>query len=282
MATVGQYRKKIKSAKGVGKITKALQMVSASKMKRAQEQATYGLPYTNEMHAISKVFSGRVDEGVHPLLMVPNSSNELIIVIAPEKGLCGSLVSNLSYKLDDIVGTDLAKYQFITLGKKAEYIVNRHGGTIIAQFNLGIGKPSYEIIPPIARIITDKFTNGEIGKVSILYSHFLNTMNQQANQITLLPISIDETESNVEKRKDNDILFEPSANELANLFFERYIEVEIYQLVLESYASEHSARMVAMKNANDNAKNLISYLSLEYNKARQSAITAEIADIATS
>lgn len=280
MATLRQYKKKIKSARGIAKITKALQMVSASKTKKAQELAHAGIPYVTAMHGLTPYFGGHIDAESHPLFITPDSQKELVVLVGPEKGLCGNLIGSLGSKVSSILTKDKSQYEFIAVGKKAEYIVLKKHLAIIAEFNLGTVKPTYDMILPIVRLITEKFTTDKVGRVSLLYSHFNSATNYEPTYKVLLPVTAESLKE--EDVVESTVLFEPSAEEIARYFFDRYIEIEIYQALLESYASEHGARMVAMKNANDNAKGLINYLSLEYNKARQSAITSEIADISAS
>ena len=282
MSAINKYRKKIKSAKNIAKITKAMQMVAASKMKKAQISAMKSKVYTRELTNLSKILSSQVDEQVHPLMRKDIGGKNLIFVIASEKGLCGSLITNMSRKLIEIIGsTDLSATDFIVVGKKAKYVVGKIGGNIIGEFSLGISAPRYELVPPIARLIEQKFISGEVGKVTCLYTEFYTTINQEALYKILLPLNLAGIDlgDNQETVYDSYVKFEPSVDLICEEFLSIYLETEIYQLLLESFASEQSARMVAMKNATDNAKSLISQLTLEYNKKRQELITAEITDI---
>lgn len=283
MSAVAKYRKKIKSAKNIAKITKAMQMVAASKMRRAQDSATRSKVYASELVKLSTILSSQIDESVHPLLRKPSEARDLVLVIAPEKGLCGSLVTNISRKLLEVVGTtDPSKIDFIVVGKKARHVVGRLSGNIIGEFTLGISQPTYEIVPPIARLIEKEFIDGIVGRVVCLYTEFHTTINQETLYKVLLPLNLagnDILERSVENGYKGYIKFEPSADIISTEFLSMFLETEIYQLLLESYASEQSARMVAMKNATDNARSLISLLTLEYNKKRQEMITSEIIDI---
>ena len=283
MSAIAKYRKKIKSAKNIAKITKAMQMVAASKMKRAQESALKSKVYTTELMNLSLILSSQIDESVHPLLRKTLFDRDLILIIAPEKGLCGSLVTNISRKLLEISGAKgMSKVDFIVVGKKAKYVVNRLSGNIVGEFSVGVSQPKYEIVPPIARLIEGKFINGEVGRVICLYTEFYTTINQEPLYKILLPLNLvggDILEGAIGINLIDYIKFEPSADVICNEFLSMFLETEIYQLLLESFASEQSARMVAMKNATDNAKSLISQLTLEYNKKRQEIITSEIIDI---
>jgi F-type H+-transporting ATPase subunit gamma len=283
MSAIAKYRKKIKSAKNIAKITKAMQMVAASKMRRAQDSATRSKVYTSELVNLSSILSSQIDESVHPLLRKSSTTRDLIVIIAPEKGLCGSLVTNISRKLLEIIGsTDASKTDFIVVGKKARHIVGKMSGNIIGEFILGVSQPTYEIVPPITRLIEKEFVDGVVGRVVCLYTEFHTTINQETLYKVLLPLSLagnDILEKSVENGYKGYIKFEPSADVVCTEFLSMFLETEIYQLLLESYASEQSARMVAMKNATDNAKSLMSQLTLEYNKKRQEMITSEIIDI---
>ncbi len=287
MASIRLYRKKIKSAKNIAKITKAMQMVAASKMKRAQVMAETSRDYSSGIMNLSNIISSRLDSSTHPLLMskMVGSEGEMIILIAPEKGLCGALLTNMVRCIIKLYSPQAIKnIRFIAIGKKAKYIITRIGGTILAEFNIGLSQPSYDIVSPIAHLISESFIKGDIGKVSVLYNEFINTMTQKPIQKTLLPLTMISEESNkvAQNLQNTDMIFEPSAKDITDSLLERYLEIEIYQFLLEAFASEQSARMVAMKNATDNAKGLISDLTIKYNKARQAGITAEIIDIASA
>jgi F-type H+-transporting ATPase subunit gamma len=203
-----------------------------------------------------------------------------VVLIAPEKGLCGGLITNIYKKFAQIKDTSVEGYRFITVGKRAKKIVNKLGGDIVADFEIGYSKPSYDLVPTIAKLIKEKFLASEVQKVSVFYSEFVNVMTQVPIQKTLLPLQFDET-SEIAKTK-NDYLFEPTTTAVVEFLLDRYLEVEIYQFLLEAYASEQSARMVAMKNATDNAETLITDLSISYNKARQASITNELTDISSA
>ncbi len=280
MSSVRQFRKKIKSAKNIAKLTRAMQFVAASKMKRAQDSAAGGKDYVNGLINLSYLLSNYLDPKLHPLLKDGSEEGKVIIVVvAPEKGLCGSLITNLSKKLLSVMDvTSKQKIEFITVGKKANQVVRRIDGEIIAEFALGLSSPKYEIVPPIAKLIEERFREGLAARVVFVFSEFVNTLSQIPTERTLLPLKLTLQEE-ISKQVIKDYLFEPSAKEIVEPFLDMYLEVEIFQILQESYAAEQSARMVAMKNATDNAQSLIGELSLEYNKVRQSIITAEILDI---
>lgn len=287
MASVRLYRKKIKSAKNIAKITKAMQMVAASKMKRAQLMAESSRDYSDGVLNLSNIISSRLDPMIHPLLMSKflGSEGEMVLLIAPEKGLCGGLLTNMARYIAKLyTPQEIKNIKFVAIGKKAKYIINRIGGHILADFEIGLSQPSYDIVSPISHLISDSFIKGDVGKVSVFYNEFVNTMTQKPNLKTLLPLTMNgyDEKDTVQNIKNTDMIFEPSARDITDSLLERYLEIEVYQFLLDAYASEQSARMVAMKNATDNAKGLISDLTIKYNKVRQAGITAEIIDIASA
>jgi F-type H+-transporting ATPase subunit gamma len=284
MASIRQYRKKIKSAKNIVKITRAMQMVAASKMKRAQDAALKGRAYSDGIRSLSSMLSRYIDHSTHPLLLsnLGRTGKELVLIVAPEKGLCGGLITDLARFVHKVyTDIDISSSQFIVVGKKAKNIVNMFGGSIIAEFSFGTGMPKYEVTPPLAKFIEEKFISGEVDNVKVIFSEFVNTTTQKPVQKLLLPLNVIE-EKEVVQSYSEDFLFEPSIKEIADPLLEMYMEIGIYQILLESYASEQSARMVAMKNATDNAQSLTNVLNLEYNKSRQAGITSEIIDMGRS
>ena len=325
MLTKRQLRKKIKSAKSIAKITRAMQMVAASKMKRAQLQAQASRTYVEGIGEFCSLLWSQADPSLHPLLIhKPDSiKDEIVILVAPDKGLCGSLVTNLARFFVQMFPATTT-IQFVTIGKKAKIIANRTEGTILADFVLGLSQPKYEIVPPIARLVAEKFLSPQIARVTAVYSGFISTMVQKPVFKPLLPLNLFRaseylafpktgmneariaafppkaepfskekprpsmggeasfTSQPQEKTKFSPYLFEPTTEAITHTLLQMYLEVEIYQFLLESYASEQSARMVAMKNATDNAQSLVSQLTLGYNNARQAGITAELIDIGTA
>jgi F-type H+-transporting ATPase subunit gamma len=280
MALIGAFKKKIKSAKNIAKITRAMQLVAASKMKKAQNSALSGKEYADGVYSLSGLVAKYYDEDTNKLVNKDNkkAAKTMIVLVAPEKGLCGSLITNLSKFVYKIMAEEKDS-EFLVIGKKAKQITARLRGNLIADFEMGVSSPKYDMVPPIARIIEERFIGGLNDKVVVVYSEFINTMEQKPKVKSLLPLTIEEGVSNDKPEYLSDYKFEPSLGEIANPLFEMYLETEIYQLLLESYASEQSARMVAMKNATDNASSLIEDLTVEFNKARQSAITNELLDI---
>lgn len=278
------YRKKIKTAKNIAKITKAMQMVAVSKMKRAQDAARASRDYSLGLSAFSKLLSTKLESTYHPLLSKVNegAAGDLVVFIGSEKGLCGSMLTNLAKKLlSQYPDLNSDKVRFISVANKAKGILTKFGGTIIADLEMGLSGPKYDSVVPIAKIIREEFLKGSVKNVKIVYTKFVSTMRQEATIDTLLPLR-QETVEQHETPGDDFTLFEPSAKAIINSLMDMYLETVIYQYLIEAYASEQSARMVAMKNATDNANSMISNLTVVYNNARQASITAEIIDIGSA
>lgn len=289
MAIVGLYRKKIRSAKNIEKLTRAMQLVAASKMKKAQTMALSGKDYAVGLSDMTNLLSAYVGSELNSLVGKPLNADSppLTVLIAPQKGLCGGLVTNLTrFVFKEISEGSSKKTDFVAIGNKAKLIARRLKLNVIAEFDLELSYPKYDFVPPVAGIIKDRFISGQSSKVNIIFAEFINTMVQVPQKRTLLPLNLNMGEEPVEvSSKDvnkKEYIFEPTPESIVNPLLEMYLEVEIYQILLESYASEQSARMVAMKNATDNAAGLISDLTIDFNKARQASITNEILDIANA
>lgn len=275
MATLLILRRRIKTARNVSKTTKAMQMIAASKLKKAQSAAVQSKPYVEKLEVLSKEMSVRIDrQNLNEYMIKPdNTDSKLHIVIAPDKGLCGGLVTNLMREV--VKMDDKSKNYFITVGKKAENYVASMGKEIIASFSFGTTLPSFEAVYPLSTIIDDYFLQKKVSEVVIITTKFINVFSQSPQILTLLPIALLEDT----KRIESTMLFEPTTNELLPDLLKRYIEMMLYQSMLESYASEQASRMIAMKNATDNALDIIDSLKLMYNKSRQEKITNELLDI---
>lgn len=246
-------------------------------MKRAQEIALSGREYSAGLEDLSGILS--LSGYSHPLMNEKNNESKKILVIlaAPEKGLCGSLITNLHKKLMFFIDENgRENIDFVCIGKKAVDMVRKLNLNIIADFTFGFSYPSFEFVTPIAKLAKEKFIDGSYGRVNFIYSDFVNTMTQIPHTRTLLPIS-----EKIMQEQENSgyVLFEPDTESILSPFLNMYVETQMYQVILEAYASEQSSRMVSMKAATDNAWNLIGQLTIDYNKARQSEITNEILDI---
>lgn len=274
MATLLTLKRRIKTAKNVSKTTKAMQMISASKLKKAQESATSSKPYVEKLESLSRNLSEKIDrDNLHEYMKTPDSKAKLLLVISPDKGLSGGLVTNLIREIYKLSSSE--KIYYITVGKKAEAAVSLLNKEIIASFPFGTSVPPFENVYPIAKLINEYFLGGKVSEVKILSTKFSGVFSQVPELKQLLPITIEDNE----KVQNLPTVFEPNVQELLPDLLQHFLEMLIYQGLLESYASEQAARMIAMKNATDNALDIISDLQLEYNKTRQEKITNELLDI---
>lgn len=285
MANTQDIRRRIKSIRNTSQITKAMQMVAASKMRKAQQHALAGRPYAATMNKVLVSAQNRTDPRFHPLLAIRPLQKELVLIISTDKGLCGALNTNLFREASNF---DPAKTSFVVTGKKARQFIARTKRELLADFELK-DSPSFVEAKPISKFCMEKFLRHEVDKVSVLYTHFINTINQRTVVQTLLPISSfdlpkGEGAQTDTKRADPMIgyIFEPDAAAVLDSVLPYYISYQVFQMILDARASEHSARMVAMKNATDNANQFIKDLTLEYNKMRQAGITTELLEIATA
>lgn len=277
MPSTLDLRRRIKSVKNTAQITKAMQMVAASKMRKAQAAAIAGRPYQEMLARVLAAVKGRVDPGDHQLLAVRPVNKELILIFSTDKGLCGPLNANLFRELGEV---DREKSEFAVSGRKAVQFITRTRRNLTADFAL---KDTIEFseIRPIAKFVSDKFISDEIDQVRVLYSKFVNTLVQQPVLRTLLPIPVEELGIKGPQGA-GEYLFEPDEQSVLDAILPHYLAFQLFQMALDARASEHSARMVAMKNATDNAKELIKDLTLEYNKVRQANITTELLEITTA
>jgi F-type H+-transporting ATPase subunit gamma len=282
MANTQDIRRRIKSIRNTAQITKAMQMVAASKMRKAQQQALAGRSYAELMNRILSSLKGRTDPLLHPLLQVRPTRKELVLVISTDKGLAGALNTNL---MREALTFDAAKTVYVSAGRKARQFIVRGRRELLASFELK-DAPRILETKSISRFCLEKFLTGEVDKVTVLYTHFINTINQKAVAQTLLPISQFPPPDESAKDSSADPLlgyiFEPSPEAVLDLMLPYYVQYQVYQMIQDARASEHSARMVAMKNATDNAHQFIKDLTLEYNKMRQASITTELLEISTA
>lgn len=272
MAQTKLIKSRMKAAKNISQITRAMQMVSAAKMKKAQNQALLNRNYSGKLFEMTRnLIKSKDKENI-------NNAKTLYLIITPSKGLCGSLNTNLARKLLEVTREDRENTYFVTIGKKGEQIVSRISNNLLASFDFGITQPKYEQVVPVAKLILEEFNKNTFSRVLVLYADFVNTLVQKPKILQILPINKEEAETS----QKIDYLFEPNKSSILTYLIPYYIENQIFQLVLEAYASEQSARMIAMKNATDNAQEVVHDLTLIYNRARQMQITNEINDIATA
>jgi len=293
MANLRDIRRRIKSVKNTAQITRAMQLVAAAKMKKAQDQALAGRDYAKQLKEVLVNLKQNVAEDAHPLLVKRDGDRELVLVISTDKGLCGGLNTNLYKKVRAEVS---AGAEFVTVGRKLRGTLEKLGKHLVADFEVKDPVPFSEA-RPIAKLLTKLYLEGKYDKVSVAFTNFVSTLRQEPTIHQLLPIDpaglgeeaayegmtgIDHGVADKQVALAKDYLFEPSAYDVLGTLLPQYVNFQIYQMLVESRASEHSARMVAMKGATDNAKKFIKELTLEYNKLRQAAITSELLEITTA
>ena len=277
-----EIRTKIKSIKNTQKITCAMEMVAASKMRKAQDRMFASRPYANKIKSvIQNMTTGRL-EYEHPYFIERKILRVGIIVITTDRGLCGGLNINLFKTMVQTLQTwnqQNIEVDICAIGKKAEAFFNRHGGQVVASVvNLG-DKPQLMDVFGSVKVMLDAYDEGKIDRLYIIHNVFVNTMSQKPILEMLLPITEQLNSSEQQNNYAWDYIYEPAARELIEALLRRYVESLVYQGLVENVASEQAARMVAMKNASDNAGELITNLQLMYNKARQASITRELSEI---
>ena len=285
MANTQDIRRRIKAIRNTAQITKAMQMVAASKMRRAQQHALAGRPYAALMNKVLVSLQQRTDPRLHPLLRIRELKKELVLIISTDKGLAGALNTNL---FREVATFGVAMTAFVVTGKKARQFIARTKRELLADFELK-DAPSFVETKAMSKFVMEKFLSGEVDKVSVLYTHFINTINQRSTLHTLLPISSFDLPKKTDEAGESanvdpmiGYIFEPNAEAVLDVMLPYYVQFQVFQMILDARASEHSARMVAMKNATDNANQFIKDLTLEYNKMRQAGITTELLEIATA
>jgi F-type H+-transporting ATPase subunit gamma len=281
MATAREIRRRIRSVKNTGKITKAMEMVSAAKMRRAQRNTMATRPYADRMRDVMADLSTRAGRSLaHPLLTQRDNVRRVgLVLITPDRGLCGGLVSNINRMASRLILERRDRGQeveLVTVGRKGRDFALRTRMPLVAEVT-GIGDaPGLIDILPVATNVINGFIEGRFDEVQVIFTAFENTLVQRATMRRLLPMEAIEDAGGSQL----DYTYEPSQEEVLNSLLPRFVEVQLYAMILESIASEHSARMLAMRNATDNAKELVRDLTLSMNKARQAAITKELAEIA--
>ena len=276
MANLRDIRRRIKSVKNTAQITRAMQLVAAAKMKKAQDQAIAGREYSKQLSGVLHDISEGFSDATHALLEKRTGSRELVLLISTDKGLCGAINTNLA----KIVRKETSeKADYVTVGRKLRIMMEKLGRNVIADFSVKDPVP-FADARAIAGLLSRQFLDGSYDKVSVAYTRFVNTMSQQPEVVQLLPV--EPPMNHGDATATNDFLFEPSPKDVLAAILPLYINFRVFQAIGESRASEHSARMVAMKSATDNAKKFIKELTLEYNKLRQGAITAELLEITTA
>ena len=285
MAAGKEIRGKIKSVENTKKITKAMEMVAASKMRKAQERMRAARPYGAKIRSLAANLSRATPEYRHPFMVAnPDAKTVGIIVVTTDKGLCGGLNTNVlravTQKLKEVEAQG-QKAEAVAIGNKGLGFLNRIGAKVVAQVTQMGDTPHLEkIIGPI-KVLLDAYEQGRLSAVYLCYTHFINTMKQEPVVQQLLPLSAEALapEQKDGREHDWDYIYEPDARSVIDELLLRYSEALVYQAVADNMASEQSARMVAMKSATDNAGNVIAELKLVYNKTRQAGITKELSEI---
>jgi F-type H+-transporting ATPase subunit gamma len=273
-------RRRIRSVQNTAKVTRAMEMISAVKMRKAQQRALAGRPYAEKLNfVLSDLAAAQVgleNEQRHPLLQRREVKKIEVIHFTPDRGLCGGLVSNINRVTASFQLSQTVPVALVTVGKKGRDFMVRYGRDVRASFVRLGDNPTIADILPIAHIVMEDYTNKEVDAVYLAYTDFVSTLVQKAVLHQLLPVEPPKAEGGV---GTFEYIYEPNQLEIFNALLPRFVEMQLYHAVLEALASEHSARMVAMRNATENAKEMTESLTLMLNKARQEMITTELLDI---
>ena len=272
-----QIRRRIRSVENTAKITKAMSMIAASKMRRAQEMAMKGRPYADRMRDLLADLAAQPndEENIHPLLQRRQVGSTEIVHITPDRGLTGGLNTNINRKGAQFILDQSADVSVVAVGKKGRDFMVRHGQDVKAVFTDLGDRPSLTDVTPIARMIIDDYSEERADATYLVYAQFVSTVVQRPVVLPLLPV----VPAELAPLEAVGYIYEPDSELVLSALLPRFVEMQLYHAVLEGIASEHSARMVAMRNATDNANEMIEDLTLARNKARQESITKELLDI---
>ncbi len=277
MANIHVIRRRIRGIQNTAKITKAMEMVAASRMKRAQERGLAGRPYSGKIQQVIGDLAALPEAGgvLHPLLQRRPVAKIDIVHITPDRGLCGGLNTNINRLTAGFILAQTVPVTLITVGRKGSDFMRRYRRDILAEFTQLGDRPNLIDTLPISRIVIDDYCGGVVDQVYLVYAKFISTMLQRSVLQQLLPIE----PASIPRAQNVDYIYEPDPDAVLGELLPRFVEMQVYHAILESIASEQSARMVAMRNATENANELITDLTLMYNKARQESITRELLDI---
>ena len=281
MPSLRDIRRRIRSVRNTAQITKAMELVAASRMRRAQARVVAARPYATAMRTMMGQLGAARREGetLHPLLQQRPVQHVGLVMLTTDRGLCGPLNTNVIRRGTEFLLSMEQPVELVTVGRKGQDFLVRRGRALRATFTQLGDRPDYMAIVPIARVVMDDFERGTIDAAYVVYPRFITTLTQRPELVQILPIQAPTAEAG---QRAAEYIYEPDPRTILGELLPRYVEVQIYQAVLETIASEHSARMIAMRGANDNAKDLIQGLTLSYNKARQAAITREVTEIASA
>lgn len=278
MANIRLIKRRIKSAKNISQITKAMELVAAAKMKKAQAAALSGKLYAQKIFEMVTRLANRTDFRSHRLLMTPNPTGKrLVVLLSTNKGLCGGLNTSL---FRFFMKRYTASYEAVTMGKKGADFITRLGHGVKADFS--DTTPWIDVVPALVEFLTIQFLSGEFDAVDLVSNEFISITKQEPRIKTILPLTITGDAAIADNDGTYEFLIEPTVEEVFGALLPHYVENQIRDAVLQSEAAEHSARMIAMHNATDNANSLQDDLTLMYNKARQEKITYEITDMVTA
>jgi len=288
MPSLRDIRRRIRSVRNTAKITKAMELVAASRLRRAQLRVTAARPYAAAMRSLMAEL-GAVGAGsggvLHPLLVQREVRNVGVILVTPDRGLAGPLNTNVIRRGTEVIlaeeRADGRTVQVVTVGRKGQDFLVRRGRALLGTFVGIVDRVQYDDIIPIARVVMDSFLSGSIDRAVLVYPRFVSTLTQRPEVVQLLPITAPPAEPGQRVRR-LDYIFEPDPISILEQLLPRYVEVQIYQAMLETAASFYSAQMVAMRNATENANELVQSLSLTYNKVRQANITNQVTEIAAA
>ncbi len=277
MPSAQQLKRRIRSVENTAKITKAMSMIAASKMRRTQEMALRGRPYNDHINALLADLAAQPhdEDNLHPMLRRREAQNITVVHMTPDRGLTGGLNTAINREGANFILGQGTKANVVAVGKKGRDFMVRGGQDVKAVFSDLGDQPSLIDVAPIARLVIDDYTNERVDAVYVNYASFVSTTVQQPVVVPLLPV----VPAELEPREAVGYIYEPDSMTVLSALLPRYVEMQIYHSVLESIASEQSARMVAMRNATDNANEMVDDLTLVMNKARQESITKELLDI---
>src|SRR5919202_1644437 len=289
MPSLRDIRRRTRSVRNTAKITKAMELVAASRLRRAQMRVTAARPYAEAMRALISELSAAAPGGVgalHPLLAQRDVQAVGMVLVTPDRGLAGALNTNIIRRGTELISEEErnGRVEVVTVGRRGEAFLARRGRELLGTFTGFIDKVEYDHVIPIARVVMDGNINGQIDRAVLVYPRFLSTLVQRPELVQLLPITPPQGEQAAERGQQRrlDYIFEPDPISILEQLLPRYVEVQIYQALIETAASFYSAQMVAMRNATDNANELVQGLSLTYNKVRQAGITREVTEIASA
>jgi F-type H+-transporting ATPase subunit gamma len=289
MPSLRDIRRRIRSIRNTAKITKAMELVAASRLRRAQMRVTAARPYADAIRKLVAELGAQAPSAggaLHPLLIQRDVHKVGVLLVTPDRGLAGALNTNVIRRGSEVISeyerAEGQSVEVVTVGRKGQDFLARRGRKLLGTFTGMVASVKYDDVIPIARVITDSFTNGSIDRAVLVYPRFISTLSQRPEVVQLLPITAPESRAGEQRARRLDYIFEPDPQSILEQLLPRYVEVLIYQAVLETAASFFSAQMVAMRNATDNANDLVESLSLTYNKVRQANITREVTEIASA